>query len=361
MHKRTTFFTILLCLQGLLHAESVSPFGDPQPKITIELPCNLPAPANIAWSFPTASSVLVTWSNVPGAWGFLANLSSNSGNSGGVTQSNSMLFSVLPNVNYTFTVQCMCDAVTTSPFQTTVMIPSYIVITDILIDRAAPCSNLTQIPDLVPISGSTIDYVSDIIKDYYLRFTKNNLPYDLYMKRINTPQNPMSQYKFELRGVIGQNSQINCGLNPLLGCTKAVFSGGGAQVNIQMSRIVQAGAIDQIILSGNTFDSFALYYCTGGNAIGGDDRDKEDTFSAKSYAVSPFHDYLQIVLDSSKRLKSIRMMDISGRLAFEQSIPDYVEFSDQLILPTTQLAAGLYILQLQAADGKVEIFKVVKD
>jgi len=255
----------------------------------------------------------------------------------------------------------MCGPASVSTEMLTILVPTYIVITDILVDRAAPCSNLTLIPDQNPLSNSIIDYASDVTKDYYLRFLKNNAPYDMYFKRVNIPTNPMTPYRFQAKRVEGQNTNLNCGSAPLSNCEKMIFSGGGAQANLQMTRQIQVSATDQIVISGNTFDSFALYYCSRGNFNGGGDRSDANASNSNSYVVSPFHDYLQIGLDPNKRLKSVRMMDISGRLAFNQTMPDDLEFSDQLNLPTEQLARGLYILQLQSNDGKVETFKVVKE
>jgi hypothetical protein len=372
MRKRTAFFVILLCLHWVMQGNAKAPANGIEPTIIIETPpCALPAPANLSWSFPTSNTVLITWTPVPGAWGYLVNLVDNTGSTGGVVQSNSILLPVTTNNQYTCYVIPKCSPNTVSVNFIAAKITTYIVIADVLLEYAPPCSSYERVADLDTGSNMAIDYELDGSKDYYLKFLKNGINYEVYFKKEmlqNPPPPPEPDYKFIMKPVEGQNSQLLCANSNNNGCIKFNFkiTDNSAEVYFEMFKLgpSSSAATAQINIAENLinpFDAFGLRYCKDQFSGGGDTRDDGVTSSSHSYVVSPFHDYLQIGLDPSKRLKSVRMMDISGRLTFNQTMPDDMEFSEQLILPTEQLAQGLYILQLQSTDGKVEIFKVVKE
>jgi hypothetical protein len=105
----------------------------------------------------------------------------------------------------------------------------------------------------------------------------------------------------------------------------------------------------QARISGGTYDSlsFEIYYVSLGSGI-----DEQEVSGLIVYP-NPSTDYLFLGNSHKFKIKQVRILDLSGKEI-------YLDKTQNLVIPISNLKAGQYLLEVQNTGGRKKVFTIQK-
>lgn len=371
------FAGCFLLIAGLTaNAEKPAPFpaGDTLP------PCTLPAPSNLQKTFPNPVQVTYTWNSVAGAWGyFIAVMDQNTANvSTFTTTATTITAGIIPGHTYDVRVFPKC---TESPgdisiyyahdsFKASGIVIELIVEASGCGSLSSPVTNNTSTPNTFEVNG-----VWTLNQNYYIQLNSpvqggNPVALLLRFKRKEVYENGQPVVHYELQEIGNPN---NCALQGILSINNNAFyvdppanTGDGKLIYDGKTFTIQFINDSKFEFSmtadnnGSTFDPPSVYaVCSRKNGMmasgsGSGIIDLVDPVPAPN----PFSGELVVYFsDSPIEPVKTRLIDLQGGIRIETELQPG---ENAYQLPTEDLPAGMYFLQLEVSPGQWIARKVMK-
>lgn len=375
MKLKVSFLFASCMLLGMLHAGIITP--GPLPVSMAAPPCSLPAPSNLQYTQPDLYSVQFTWDPVVGAAGYrsvLVNLTSGSSQVSQLAPNNAT-FQITPGDNYSFTVAAMCSLSppeTSTNMSNITLTPEIIIIE--LIAQLQGCTPQNEVTDGNGSNGTVIDHNWSDGTQYFIELIKTTSGVD---EKLRMAFKYKTNEHFELRE-LDTNSEpsLLCAPQTPSICTAAPVN-ANQTVTANNSKFTYGGRTCRISFPDETqlyyyvndgetaFNSIKVYSnCRTERSDGepGDATGNQAPDAPLDIApVNPFSGQLTLFFSKvpGSPVKT-RLLDLQGRLRIQTLIRPWQAANLAYSIPTEELPAGLYFLQVETEPGQVVTRKVMK-
>lgn len=364
MQKRLNLLLICCCLLST-HFVTGSDTANSRQGMEAPPPCTLPAPTNLQKTFTQPSTVVYTWNPVGGAVKYHAILTNLT--LGGIQVSQQAIgttitFSgLIPGHSYQFSVAAMCADKDVSIYAAYDYFTAPNIIIDLIVELQSGCTNYgAPIGSYASNNAGvyTCSYNWQTGHEYWMKITNSDVVLR-FSKNANLP-NRYDMTVVDPSG--GEEYTLTCGNSS---CYEVLLYRNGSyylSVFFPGHNGITSISPTQFPIPFIVYDGCSLGF------DGGDDRadEAEDTSNNPNLelqvtAVNPFSDQITLYFgtppDGSVKT---RLLDLQGRSWVETVIQPNELTEGAYSIPTVDLPAGMYFLQVETLQGQVVTRKVMK-